>query len=39
MMSGNIVVDEGLNNLAMFGVKGGVTQLAGQLERPVSFVR
>lgn len=36
-MSGSITVDEGLNNLAIFGVKGGVTHVAGQSERPVSF--
>lgn len=38
-MSGSITVDEGLNNLAIFGVKGGVTHTAGQFERPVSFAR
>jgi len=36
-MSVNVAVAEGLNNFAMFGVKGGVTPPGGQFERPVSF--
>ena len=35
-MSFNVAVADGLYNLAIFGVKGGVTHTAGQFDRPVS---
>ena len=35
-MSFKVAVAEALYNLAIFGVKGGVTHPAGQFERPVS---
>ena len=34
-MSFKVDIAEGLNNLAMFGVKGGVAHPGGQFERPV----